>query len=224
MYFNPRSPWRERRHNTACLLRPVSISIHAPRGGSDPGNRAVAQGFCISIHAPRGGSDVPNRLVWQHWEISIHAPRGGSDEKRKQEQRIYPLISIHAPRVGSDPAMGQQQTGVLHFNPRSPCGERLQNTTRDIIDAIFQSTLPVWGATRAVFRGRVRTDISIHAPRVGSDSCQSRRRPQTSHFNPRSPCGERPPTAYTPYRGDKLFQSTLPVWGATATAAAAKSA
>ena len=58
-----------------------SISIHAPREGSDP------QGGClsgprerISIHAPREGSDgfpghrAPGRL------ISIHAPREGSDQ------------------------------------------------------------------------------------------------------------------------------------------------
>ena len=78
------------------------ISIHAPRGGSDPtaytpyhgdtlfqstlpvgGATEIQFDFrivnFISIHAPRVGSDVPNRLVWQHWEISIHAPRGGSD-------------------------------------------------------------------------------------------------------------------------------------------------
>ena len=34
----------------------------------------------------------------------------------------------------------------------------------------FQSTLPVWGATAAVHEGQVSDDISIHAPRVGSDS------------------------------------------------------
>ena len=57
-------------------------------------------------------------------------------------------ISIHAPRVGSD-------WGVHSFN----FGLEL-----------FQSTLPVWGATPD---GSVRllvVGISIHAPRVGSDA------------------------------------------------------
>ena len=58
-------------------------------------------------------------------------------------------------------------------------------------DEAFQSTLPVWGAT---YRGEPSNDgynISIHAPRVGSDV---RGRDQTAvwlNFNPRSPCGER---------------------------------
>ena len=57
-----------------------TISIHAPRGGSD------GQGVCnfvivkaISIHAPRGGSDEPPPETESEPEISIHAPRGGSD-------------------------------------------------------------------------------------------------------------------------------------------------
>ena len=33
----------------------------------------------------------------------------------------------------------------------------------------FQSTLPVWGATKTPFFAHARGLISIHAPRVGSD-------------------------------------------------------
>ena len=81
---------------------------------------------------------------------------------------------------------------------------------------VFQSTLPVWGATRPTglrhkgattyFNPRSpcgerrrcpavseRTDsISIHAPRVESDWKFPFPFPVTFHFNPRSPCGERP--------------------------------
>ena len=34
-YFNPRSPWGERRHAQVSGHRLPVISIHAPRGGSD---------------------------------------------------------------------------------------------------------------------------------------------------------------------------------------------
>ena len=37
----------------------------------------------------------------------------------------------------------------------------------------FQSTLPVWGATQGRTLAGVLLDISIHAPRVGSD-CSTR--------------------------------------------------
>ena len=35
---------------------------------------------------------------------------------------------------------------------------------------IFQSTLPAWGATLVTFGIGFVVDISIHAPRVGSDN------------------------------------------------------
>ena len=81
---------------------------------------------------------------------------------------------------------------IINFNPRSPCGERLI-FSRGIAPAfLFQSTLPVWGATTVpeIIR-RTRTN-----------------------FNPRSPCGERLkiPVIWT---SNNRFQSTLPVWGAT---------
>ena len=61
-----------------------------------------------------------------------------------------------------------------------------------------------------------RRPISIHAPRVGSDRPFRAILSGHRNFNPRSPCGERLLRAIT-YDGQKKFQSTLPVWGATAT-------
>ena len=56
----------------------------------------------------------------------------------------------------------------------------------------FQSTLPVWGATDLFALASAGRCISIHAPRVGSDTAH-----QSSPAN------------------SSGFQSTLPVWGAT---------
>ena len=102
----------------------------------------------------------------------------------------------------------------MDFNPRSPCGERpfeqialaddqaFQSTlpvwgataARDHYDKedLFQSTLPVWGATLARDYPGAVADISIHAPRVGSDPTDKGLRGAFENFNPRSPCGERP--------------------------------
>jgi len=101
----------------------------------------------------------------------------------------------------------------------------------------FQSTLPVWGATLWTCFHITAIVISIHAPRVGSDFSKATIRFSWSHFNPRSPCGERPAlrlqddgtapiSIHAPRVGSDcaiqdlrkyklLFQSTLPVWGAT---------
>ena len=57
---------------------------------------------------------------------------------------------------------------------------------------LFQSTLPVWGATLLQYAMEQEAEISIHAPRVGSDL----------GF----------PVSIL---GSRVFQSTLPVWGAT---------
>ena len=153
------------------LARVELISIHAPRTGSDAVGREPRKTETISIHAPRTGSDVfadahgritahfnprsphgerhgvlgyspiafefqstlPARGATggiQHFvpaiAISIHAPRTGSDPSR-QWSLARPDISIHAPRTGSDSG--------------SKCGRS--------IAAVFQSTLPARGATKA---------------------------------------------------------------------------
>ena len=102
-----------------------------------------------------------------------------------------------------------------NFNPRSPCGERRLNVQNIHISFLFQSTLPVRGATN--FEG-----------------CNLR---YDKNFNPRSPCGERQGmvvlmraftgiSIHAPRAGSdenalknwstlSSFQSTLPVRGAT---------
>ena len=70
-------------------------------------------------------------------------------------------------------------------------GATMRIAEDNVIDQ-FQSTLPVWGATHSPEQCRWRFQISIHAPRVGSD--------EGKHY-----------TAYDATQ----FQSTLPVWGAT---------
>ena len=145
--------------------------------------------------------------------ISIHAPRGGSDYCQGIN-RSFTRISIHAPRGGSDWFLRQADLELLHFNPRSPRGERPTLSKRDVQLFIFQSTLPAGGATSFPVSDGVQTFISIHAPRGGSDFhhepvfCQHNGfqstlpaggatslvwhfAPTSPNFNPRSPRGER---------------------------------
>ena len=56
----------------------------------------------------------------------------------------------------------------------------------------FQSTRPIWGATRKTETGAKEEQISIHAPHMGRDG-----------------------TAETAKAGTTQFQSTRPIWGAT---------
>ena len=170
-----------------------TISIHAPRTGSDAVGIGIKDGIyifqstlpargatipyadaprymTISIHAPRTGSDNAKRHPQEQIDISIHAPRTGSDLRRTKRQSPSE-ISIHAPRTGSDGRSTGQLVGCADFNPRSPHGER-PSTHRKSSPWCeeFQSTLPARGATAPSLKGNQLNNISIHAPRTGSDS------------------------------------------------------
>ena len=101
-----------------------------------------------------------------------------------------------------------------NFNPRSPCGERHDESPDDRCNGEFQSTLPVRGATDGDVQDSRSTLISIHAPRAGSDERPAYTAGSFEDFNPRSPCGERHVTRLV-HAGSGKFQSTLPVRGAT---------
>ena len=111
---------------------------------------------------------------------------------RVADERYSEEISIHAPRTGSDCAGRNGRTEQQDFNPRSPHGERPgpHSTNKNAIS--FQSTLPARGATQGRRRAREGLQISIHAPRTGSDRFLSVASSTTG-----------------------AFQSTLPARGAT---------
>ena len=64
----------------------------------------------------------------------------------------YLLISIHVPRVEDDHPPQWHYSCSRYFNPRPPCGGRLDE------EVVYQSTV----------------DISIHVPRVEDDSAGGR--------------------------------------------------
>ena len=123
----------------------------------------------ISIHAPRVGSDRRTRET-ANGALDFN-PRSPCGERLFLRLLIAVVIciSIHAPRVGSDGGGGASGSRLFDFNPRSPCGERPAELGVEASDLAFQSTLPVWGATRLARHAHNCRVISIHAPRVGSD-------------------------------------------------------
>ena len=124
-------------------------------------------------------------------------------------------ISIHAPRVGRDPRPSRFRRFLPDFNPRAPCGARRKQTLFANKMLTFQSTRPVWGATKSGVDDIKRKQISIHAPRVGRDSLSFTFLSFGRYFNPRAPCGARPICKFG-ITYILPFQSTRPVWGATA--------
>ncbi len=170
LYFNPRSPHGERRTPRSRWPPPCNFNPRSPHG-----ERLLRAGRAgcdreISIHAPRTGSDFRKEKNNEHdFDFNPRSPHGERLRHAKRHNQ-HGHISIHAPRTGSDtkggegrgkackfqstlPARGATKRrtahrGVsVHFNPRSPHGER-----RFPCGCFCRHRL-----------------ISIHAPRTGSD-------------------------------------------------------
>ena len=138
-YFNPRSPHGERPH--ALSLSDAIIYYFNPR--SPHGER----------HAT--GQDTAALDTFQST-----LPARGATQRGWFTEENFTYISIHAPRTGSDSIRSISDFISLHFNPRSPHGER----------RFGKELLINWLV------------ISIHAPRTGSDGHTPPEVPQTLKF------------------------------------------
>ncbi len=196
------------------VSRPL-ISIHAPLAGSD---LALINGETeddISIHAPLAGSDyIPPSHSFQPLYFNPRSPCGerhppdcsGAQQTPhfnprspcgerlgsvKTTRRIL-TISIHAPLAGSDAVEVRVGAG-LGISIHAPlAGSDLLPRRSWLSVLLFQSTLPLRGATCRIKNTFLCLRISIHAPLAGSDTVQG--------------------DSATP---DRAFQSTLPLRGAT---------
>ena len=79
-----------------------------------------------------------------------------------------------------------------YFNPRVPCGTRLDVLATYSAAIGFQPTRPLRDATLERRLFYIRQFISTHASLAGRDASWVRRRYSPLHFNPRVPCGTRP--------------------------------
>ena len=202
----------------ATHLHQHHISIHAPRTGSDSPDESRERNRPISIHAPRTGSDGTRRSSCG--SRSNFNPRSPHGERRGTLAFIIgaAIFQSTLPARGATRWHFAAFCGTMNFNPRSPHGERLLAAYGFRMAGVFQSTLPARGATesetsftpaakfQSTLPARGATDhavkcadvecaISIHAPRTGSDAPPTPTAARSGHFNPRSPHGERPPSA-----------------------------
>ena len=120
-------------------------------------------------------------------------PVRGATHHCEDHKAVVLLISIHAPREGSDVMSCRSPSVAPAFLSTLPVrGATTLRSSTSTTAPKFLSTLPVRGATcRPAHRHRV-AEISIHAPREGSD-----------HTGPARAFGS------------GKFLSTLPVRGAT---------
>ena len=101
-HFNPRSPCGERHHRGQPTPQRGSISIHAPRVGSDIAVNAASLGSDnFNPRSPCGERlpPVPQCPRWNNFNPRSPCGERPSNAVTKIDTFI---ISIHAPRVGSD--------------------------------------------------------------------------------------------------------------------------
>ena len=88
--------------------------------------------------------------------------------------------------------VAQRYTGLPYFYPRSPRGERrVRSAQRQGVDTDFYPRSPRGERLLPKVQFTLGTDISIHAPREGSDVSRSGQSRSLRYFYPRSPRGER---------------------------------
>ena len=167
-----------------------NISIHAPRMGSDrSAGSTLRPTLYFNPRSPHGERQAKER---RYKDLPYFNPRSPHGERHYWGTKtsvtnhfnprsphgerlgyyafwLFRHISIHAPRMGSDFCFLGFLVLLWNFNPRSPHGERHAPETGLVICTTFQSTLPAWGATCSRNRISHMHNISIHAPRMGSD-------------------------------------------------------
>ncbi len=213
--FNPRAPCGARLYQSdTCQEHNVFQSTRPLRG-------ATCSFFCCQQSA----------------FISIHAPLAGRDARTRSTLVLSSHFNPRAPCGARRQGQNHEDHRLRHFNPRAPCGARPGGRAVMQEDVAFQSTRPLRGATLnrqgLFFRLRISihaplagrdlipclasfcaVHISIHAPLAGRDFPRAIRRTVFYYFNPRAPCGARPPIT-RPRSGIARFQSTRPLRGAT---------
>ena len=161
-------------------------------GGATYNSFGLASSGAFQSTLPVGGATDLADVEFFIKEFQSTLPVGGATVAYYSFMGWF-YISIHAPRGGSDYIIKDTVFNSLYFNPRSPWGER------PIICLALSGFLPYfnprspWGERQIQYRLlNNKLNISIHAPRGGSD------------YN-----------IISIYVYCFLFQSTLPVGGAT---------
>ena len=151
--------------------------------------RSAHHHYCFNPRSPRGERRVVVKILPLFKKFQSTLPTWGATFIAFVAVSAV-LVSIHAPHVGSDniPLIRFCLTGC--FNPRSPRGERPPWWRSLPVSISFNPRSPRGERLMSV-RTPAFTDVSIHAPHVGSDLEAERGTRARVGFNPRSPRGER---------------------------------
>ncbi len=214
-HFNPRSPHGERQGQRIFFCQASEFQSTLPARGATSAIVYAPRSTLFQSTLPARGATPTQRAEIISADISIHAPRTGSDAPPRRKRLSPERFQSTLPARGATGIWLNACFASLHFNPRSPHGERLHACLAVVL---FRGDISIHAPrTGSDCRSGFHLPllhISIHAPRTGSDAALPAAYVHGLYFNPRSPHGER--------RGTSggvcprvVFQSTLPARGAT---------
>ena len=237
IYFNPRSPHGERRNRGNPNVTVVSISIHAPRTGSDKSyGYGTFRDKDFNPRSPHGERrHCAPRAGGHHADFNPRSPHGerhaGSPRRHATPQfqstlpargaTLFPLPSqLHERFQSTLPARGAtwgvrgepEWCAISIHAPRTGSDAAAAEKAGVTIEISIHA--PRTGSDAMRGDSGTSDDISIHAPRTGSDVKEEALCSNLRNFNPRSPHGERLRHLQI-YQSPSRFQSTLPARGAT---------
>ena len=189
--FNPRAPCGARHPRTLCTICILSFNPRAPCGARRDTCKQNRGDICFNPRAPCGARQAALHHRRRHVRFNPRAPCGArrgacraiylagtfqstrpmrGATRTDTGQRACTRVSIHAPHAGRDPRPPQ---GRYH----KEVSIHAPHAGRDFV----QQSVALDAA------------VSIHAPRAGRDSKRRNCHNREEGFNPRAPCGARPP-------------------------------
>ena len=127
---------------------------------------------------------------------------------------MFHVVSIHALLAECDLKQPKDRRLKQCFNPRTPCGVRLERGSPPRTTKTFQSTHSLRSATGSGILSLVLFAVSIHALLAECDTKTRFCIICIMRFNPRTPCGVRHPDKMT-ILPHNWFQSTHSLRSAT---------
>ena len=196
------------------ITLPRTFQSALPLRGATEGAKRARVHFEFQSALPLRGATGSGRTF--AGTSSYFNPRSPCGERpsRPRHRCLRRYFNPRSP-CGERPRDGWRGHSAADFNPRSPCGERPVGRRSRIPAFLFQSALPLRGATPVGRNLYINARISIRAPLAGSDLARPPRQFRNPYFNPRSPCGERPVFSSKASLLETIFQSALPLRGAT---------
>ena len=234
--FNPRAPCGARPGLYSISIHSAQFQSTRPMRGATAGNKLPAELSAFQSTRPmRGATEVATGLTagaefqstrpmrgatgrcgtaYGGAGVSIHAPHAGRDAFPKALAQINEEFQSTRPMRGATFRCGFASSEQRRFQSTRPMRGATLRFVLDNNDLDVSIHAPHAGRDALLTSLRVPTSVSIHAPHAGRDFCEVGGTRWKSSFNPRAPCGARPPVRFLDDVSDE-FQSTRPMRGAT---------